>query len=119
MNAWHRRNLFFVVKAEREFLSDQDYGRILPARYKKPDKGCITFYAINVITFIAFLVLSIVYALAWKLPGTGCIQGSLLPFIVLASSAIVTGFNVWAQEKSACSHFNELSSISAQAFRPL
>lgn len=36
LNSWHRRNLFFLVKAERTFLKDGDYGHLLPVRYRTP-----------------------------------------------------------------------------------
>lgn len=108
LNAWHRRNLFFAAKAEQEFLSEQDYGRLLPGRYRKPDKGWITFYQINVIAFLTFLFLSVLYASVWKLRDAGFVDGQLLPLAILVLGLLLSGINAWAKEKSARTHFKEL-----------
>ncbi len=108
LNAWHRRNLLFVAKAEQEFLAEKDYGRILPAAYRVPSAGWITFYTINAVTFVAFLILSALYAAIWELRDVGFVEGWLLPCIVLGGGLIATGLNAWAQERSARGHRDEL-----------
>ena len=55
LNAWHTRNLFFIAAIEREFLSQDDYGKLLPVSYRTPKHKWITFYFINIITFILLL----------------------------------------------------------------
>ena len=108
LNAWHRRNLFFLVKTEQVFLSEQDYGRLLPEKYKRPHVGWITFYKINATTFVAFLILTILYVAIWKYCYVGFSHGWLLPFVVLAIGLIVTVINYRIQEKSARRQFEEL-----------
>lgn len=117
LNAWHRRNLFFVAKAEHEFLSKQDYGRILPSQYKVPSLHWITFYSISFVAFIVLLILSIIYAIVWKwsyliaciqIPGIGFVQGGWLPGIVLLVGLVITSLNAWTQEISARKHRDEL-----------
>jgi hypothetical protein len=107
LNAWHRRNLFFVVKAEQEFLIKSDYGRLLPAKYSQPSTGWITFYLINLLAFIAFLGVSTLYALLWMRPSTMCWEW-LLPVGVVALGSALTAYNAYIQERSARSHFDEL-----------
>lgn len=108
LNAWHRRNLFFMTKAEQEFLLPEDYGRLLPACYKTPPKGWIAFYIIHSVTFLAVIVFVILYGAAWKLPGTGFVRGWLLPLVVLLIGLTLTIINFVLQEKSARRRFSEL-----------
>jgi hypothetical protein len=58
LNQWHRRNLFFYTAVEREFFGDNDYGRLLPTKYRSPKKGWVTFYRICLLTFITLLLLA-------------------------------------------------------------
>jgi hypothetical protein len=108
LNAWHRRNLFFATKAEQIFLSSDDYGRLLPAKYITPKQEWITFYKINVATFVFLLILTLIYAAAWKLRHTGFVEGWLLPLVVLIVGVTLTLFNMREQEKSARRYFKEL-----------
>lgn len=108
LNAWHRRNLFLLTKAEQEFLLQEDYGHLLPACYKTPPKGWIAFYMIHAITFLAVIVFVILYGTIWKLPGTGFFCGWLMPLAVLAVGLILTVINFFAQETSARCRFCEL-----------
>jgi hypothetical protein len=108
LNAWHRRNLFFLVRAERMFLSEHDYGGLLPAKYRTPPSGWITFYTINGLTFLVLLLLTALYAFCWKLPGSPFVDAWLLPLLVLAPGAALTAINAHGQERSARSHHREL-----------
>lgn len=108
LNAWHRRNLFFVCKAEKLFLTPEDYGCILPSRYKKPKTDWIAFYAINATIYLSLLVLIILYAWVWKIWDTSFFSGWLLPIIVLIIGAVLTYRNFKEQERSAKDHFKEL-----------
>jgi len=108
LNAWHRRNLFFLAKAEEEFLLPEDYGRLLPACYKTPPKGWIAFYIIHAIAFVAVIMLTILYGVTCALPGTGFLGGWLLPLVVLSAGLILTTINFVSQEASARRRFREL-----------
>lgn len=108
LNAWHRRNLFFLVKAEHQFLRSQDYGALLPLGYKKPATGWITFYKINAYVFSAFLFLIGVYSALWKLPSTGVASNWLMPAVVFTVGVISTILNARVQGNSSQEHFNEL-----------
>lgn len=108
LNAWHRRNLFFVVKAEKQFLFEEDYGQLIPKKYRNPKKGWITFYIINVGAFLFFLALTFWYAWFWKFPKAGLIDGWLLPIVVLSVGLILTILNFQVNEKSAKKRFKEL-----------
>lgn len=108
LNAWHRRNLQFTSKAEQVFLSDEDYGRLLPEEYKEPKLKWITIYKINLITFVSILLFTIVYAWAWKPNNPKFVDGWLLPVCVMLVGLPLTMFNYWEQEQSAQRHFNEL-----------
>ena len=57
-NQWHRRNLIFYTAVEREFLSSQDYGHLIPLEYKIPKKGWISFYRICLIAFLTVLFIA-------------------------------------------------------------
>jgi hypothetical protein len=104
LNAWHRRNLFFCTKAERQFLGDSDYGQVLPASYRAPKQGWIAFYTINVFVFTAFLVLTVGYAISQKLNSRTC----LVPGIVLIVGVPLTLVHAASQERSAARHRREL-----------
>jgi hypothetical protein len=108
LNAWHRRNLFFLTKAERVFLLPEDYGRLLPPSYRTPPKGWIEFYIIHSVTLLAIIGFIILYGAAWKLPGTGFVRGWLLPLVVLGAGLILTAVNFVVQETSARCRFSEL-----------
>lgn len=107
LNAWHRRNLFFLTKAEQEFLTPEDYGRLLPACYGTPPKGWIAFYTIHSVTLLAVIGFIILYGAAWKLRGAGLLHG-LLPLVVLLAGSILTWINFLHQEGSARRRFSEL-----------
>jgi len=108
LNSWHRRNLFFLTKVEQQFLRKEDYGYLLPARYKRPKSDWITFYCINATVFVVLLVLVAVYAVACKLVGTGFVSHWLIPIAILLVGIILTWLNAWAQKESAQKHFQEL-----------
>lgn len=108
LNAWHRRNLFFACKAEQLFLLADDYGRLLPKGYRTPKRKWITFYKINLVTFIIFLFLTIIYAVVWIVCHTGFVEGWLLPLGVLVVGFALTLFNMRVQGKSAQRNFKEL-----------
>lgn len=103
LNDWHLRNLFFLTKVEHEFLNPEDYGRILPSKYRIPDKKCITFYKINSLVFLALFVLILVFAW-YKLE---CTEFVVLA-VVLIVGGILTFYNKYHQDKSARKKFNEL-----------
>jgi hypothetical protein len=52
MNSWHRRNLIFVSRVERQFLRQDDYGVVIPSSFREPRTDWIEFYWINFVTFI-------------------------------------------------------------------
>jgi len=108
LNAWHRRNLFFLTKVEQQFLRSNDYGGLLPMKYRKPATGWITFYKINAYVFFVFLILTVLYAAVWKLPNTGVSINWLMPAVVLTGGVISTILNARAQAKSSQVHFEEL-----------
>lgn len=109
LNAWHRRNLFFATKAEQEFLTDADYGKLLPSKYKRPSRGWIAFYAINLMVFLVFLGLTAIYGLS-TLNG----RALCLPLVVLLIGIVVTVLNAVDQEGSAKKHLNELFGAESQ-----
>jgi hypothetical protein len=108
LNAWHRRNLFFLVRAEQNFLRSQDYGTLLPKKYKEPSVRWITFYEINALIFLAFLFLTVLYAFIWKLPKCDFASNWLVPISVLLAGVVSTLVNARVQDKSAQKHFREL-----------
>ncbi|HZT69268.1 MAG TPA: hypothetical protein VFC10_05915 [Terriglobia bacterium] len=60
MNSWHRRNLIFLTRVERQFLRESDYGTVIPSSFKEPPKRWIQFYKINFYTFFGLLAVIIV-----------------------------------------------------------
>jgi hypothetical protein len=60
-NLWYLRNLAFISNVEKEFLSNGDYGKIIPTQYKtiRP-YGFIDFYLIN-LGLCVFAVLAFLY----------------------------------------------------------
>ena len=103
LNDWHRRNLFFLTKVEQEFLTSEDYGKLIPAKYKTPEKGWITFYKINAIVFLVLLALTVLFAY-YKL---NCTEFVVLA-VVLIVGGILTFYNKYHQDKSTLKKFNEL-----------
>ena len=103
LNAWHRRNLLFATKAEQQFLHPSDYGHLLPSVYTLPSKEWITFYLINVLIFVAFLVLVALYGAMTLLR-----RERWLPALVLLVGILGTSWNVWKQERSAGKRLREL-----------
>jgi len=103
LNDWHRRNLFFLTKAEQEFLTAEDYGKLLPVKYKTPETRWITFYKINAIVFLVLLALTAFFAW-YKLDCTELIFLAVLLII----GGILTFCNKCHQDKSALKKFNEL-----------
>jgi hypothetical protein len=111
MNQWHRRNLFFVAKAERFFLNDLDYGRQLPKKYKKPLRNWVSFYSINAIVFLAFLELIVIYGSFWKFETLGYIEYWKSWELPSATLIIGLGSTYWyarEQEKVSTKIFIEL-----------
>jgi len=103
LNDWHLRNLFFLTKAEHEFLNPDDYGKLLPAEYRIPDTKCITFYKINGLVFLILLIFTILYAW-WKV---GRFDFLVLS-IMLITGGILTFCNKRHQDKRAIKKFEEL-----------
>ncbi len=103
LNAWHRRNLLFATKAEQQFLNPTDYGHLLPSVYSLPSKAWITFYLINVLIFVAFLVLVVLYGAM-----TLSRRERWLPGLVLLVGILGTSRNAWKQERSAGKRLREL-----------
>ena len=107
LNAWHRRNLLFATKAEQRFLQPNDYGSLLPNVYARPSKAWITFYLINVLVFVAFLVLVALYGAM-----TLSRREGWLPALVLLVGLVGTSWNAWRQERSAGKRLRELFAAS-------
>lgn len=107
LNAWHRRNLLFASKAERTFLRESDFGTLLPSGYRTPKLDWITFYRINVMTFVVFLIIAVTYAVH-QIVATGLAWEWAVPALVLVLGTIVVALNYRAQEASAARHFREL-----------
>lgn len=63
---------------------------------------------INIITFVLFLLLTLIYAIAWKLHDARFCEGWLLPMAVLVVGIALTWFNMRKQEQSAQRNFKEL-----------
>ena len=103
LNDWHRRNLFFLTKVEQEFLNSEDYGKLIPAEYKTPKKGWITFYKINALVFLVLLALTVLFA-CYKLD---CNEFVVLA-VVLIVGGILTFYNKYHQDARALKKFNEL-----------
>jgi len=103
LNDWHRRNLFFLTKAEHEFLNPDDYGKLLPSAYRIPKNEWITFYKINAIVFLALLVLTLLFAcckLGW--------DDLIVLAIGLIVGAVLTFCNKRRQDKRATKKHEEL-----------
>lgn len=112
LNAWHRRNLFFITSIEREFVLNSDYGKLLPKKYRKPKPNWITFYSINIITFVLLLIVFSIYIF--------CEHNKLLPnmkwyhnfmdwhWLVWITGVVVSCVNFKKQNNSANNHWKEL-----------
>jgi cytochrome bd-type quinol oxidase subunit 1 len=105
----------FPQKAEQIFLTDDDYGRLLPKKYKTPKKGWITFYKINMITFLLFLILTLLYAVFWKLCSGRFFEDWLLPIEVLLIGIPLTWVNMRQQERSSKQNYKELFEDNASS----
>jgi uncharacterized membrane protein len=103
LNDWHRRNLLFLTKAEHEFLNPEDYGKILPSKYRTPTKKWITFYTINSCVFLILSVLMLFYA--WPKLSFGKF---ILLVILVAIGYVITYYNKSHQDKSAIEKHDEL-----------
>lgn len=113
LNAWHRRNLFFLTAIERELLHERDYGRLLPETYKRPKPDWITFYELNMGLFVllglAFCGYALVRETAWPRPGeVWTIWVVPIHWLGLAIGIVLTLFNFTKQGKSARKHWEEL-----------
>lgn len=108
LNSWHRRNLFFLAKVEREFLNEEDYGVLLPVKYRRPKKQWITFYFINLLVFVILLLLIIAYIIFWNQKDYKLFSLKSLSFWVLIIGIGLTIKNFCTQEKSAERRFAEL-----------
>lgn len=85
MNAWHRRNLIFAARVERQFLKPTDYGAVIPSSFREPRTDWIEFYSINFATFgmlIGIVMWVYVARLSRTLPLTCRVAGPALVFLV-------------------------------------
>jgi len=103
LNDWHRRNLFFLTKAEQEFLKSEDYGNLLPSKYRIPKNEWITFYKINSLVFLILLAFTTFYS--WY--HLDCIDFGILILLITIGS-IITFLNYRHQNKRSTEKFNEL-----------
>lgn len=62
-NQWHRRNLIIFSAVEREFLKDEDYGKLIPKDFREPKLEWISFYKICCWVFCLILLISVWQAL--------------------------------------------------------
>ncbi len=107
LNAWHRRNLFFLSKIEKYFLEKEDYGNLLPVAYMRSKQGWITIYKINMWTF-AILLLAICIMFAVYYHCNPELNLLLVPFLLFFVGCCLTIYNYYKQEKSARERFDEL-----------
>lgn len=68
LNSWHRRNLYLLATVERQFLSEGDYGRLIPRRYRTPQQRWVRFYVVHGLTLGILLPLAFAYLcqIAWS-----------------------------------------------------
>ncbi len=105
LNQWHRRNLVFLTAVEREFLRDDDYGRVIPAKYRERGAEWIRFYMINAVVFGVLLVLAAGYAAL----ADGQRAGAWYHWLVLGVGLLLTAANLWDTESRARAYARELS----------
>lgn len=115
MNAWHRRNLIFVARVERQFLKEADYGAIIPGSFREPRVDWIEFYSINFVTFLALLIIVIVVYIAkvlHTLPSTSCLV--LGPIAILFAGLCSTAYTFRRCEKQISRYFRETQGTNPQ-----
>ncbi len=105
LNQWHRRNLIFLTAVEREFMLEDDYGRLIPVKYRNRGASWIRFYKINARVFGVLLLLAIGHA-AMRDAGD---SGACYHWAILAAGVVLTGINLWDTEKRAKAYAEELS----------
>jgi hypothetical protein len=115
LNQWHRRNLIFLTAVEREFMLEEDYGRLIPAKYRTRGSGWIRFYTINALIFTVLLILAAGYAALYKTD----VRGACYHWTILAAGVVLTGVNVWDTEKRAREYASELSEEATRRMTPL
>jgi len=114
LNQWHRRNLIFLTAVEREFMLEEDYGRLIPAKYRTRGSGWIRFYTINALVFTVLLMLAAGYAALY----TTDAGGACYHWAILAAGVVLTGVNVWDTEKRAREYASELSEEATRRMTP-
>ncbi len=114
LNQWHRRNLIFLTAVEREFMLEDDYGRLIPAKYRTRGPGWIRFYKINAVVFLVLLVLASGYAALFKTEASG----ACYHWVILAAGAVLTAINFRDTEKRAREYARELSGEATGQMTP-
>ena len=104
LNNWHRRNLCFLTAVEREFLRNNDYGRLTLSKYRKPSHKWITFYKINFITFSILLLVCIIYFCCASTKQ----KDMLWSWVLLIIGIGVTCYNIILHERAAKERLKEL-----------
>lgn len=112
MNAWHRRNLIFAARVERQFLRDGDYGSVIPSSFREPKTSWIAFYSINFAAFVGLLLIVIVsYGLRLFRTQSSFASCSVVgPGIVLGLGIILTAYTYHRCEKQICRYITETQS---------
>lgn len=109
LNSWHRRNLYLLTSVERRFLDDEDYGKLIPGKYRTPKRHwLLTFYWVHGLTFAALLIIAggFLGYLCYH-TGVNCITWISLCF-VSAAGLIVTGMHGYRDWMSESKLYNEL-----------
>lgn len=108
MNAWHRRNLVFAARVERNFLKEADYGVVIPRSFREPKTDWIEFYTINLITFAMLMGLVIAVYIAKVLRAPQSMLYSILgPAILLVIGLIATVYTYRRCEKQIARYKDE------------
>jgi hypothetical protein len=111
MNSWHRRNLIFVARVERQFLLPSDYGVVAPRSFREPRTDWIEFYAINFWTFCLLLGVVVVNYLVKAFRGSLQSLCSVLgPLTVLVIGSVFTAYTYSRCEKQIQRYFDETRS---------
>lgn len=108
MNSWHRRNLIFVFRVERQFLHDRDYGVVIPSSFREPRTDWIQFYTINFVTFLVMIAMVIAVYLVKMFripPATPCVLVG--PAVVLLAGIIATAYTHRRCERRIATYLRE------------